>query len=215
MKTGHYHMRSVVGTGRVEGLVEGCVGFAEPAVEILEWRKAVIVHRADAIDHGVILTGSLRSCSLYSRPDPGARPVTDGGVFGSVRFHAAEIAFTQYIPVPGAAPGMDVRVTEAFVQADVSIPISDVRPDVISGVLDRSVIRLAVRVVQPEPVTIHKGSTARQPAPAPRKRTAQKRRKKVRPARVASVPAVEPVPEPPSPVWVDPSARVPVQHRPQ
>ncbi|HYF94361.1 MAG TPA: DUF3794 domain-containing protein [Symbiobacteriaceae bacterium] len=220
MGTGHYSVRLVAGVGRTEELVSGCLDLPEPAAEILEWRKSVMVQHVEVIHGGVILTGHVRSRCLFLTPDR-APPRPPAAISGRVLHLTAQIGFALHIRVRGAAPGMDVRVTAAHVLADASEPRPSAESGWIAGVTDRSLISLAVRVVRPELLQIHKPGRRRRKrralpplpkakpaapqAPPPPRKAAPARRKRSRPA------GKPPLPPPRgSGLWLHPSAAVPV-----
>lgn len=197
METGLYYMRLVAGVGGVESLVSARVDLPEPAREILEWRKSVFVRRAEALAGSVVLTGEVQSRCLYSAGTP-----------ERVLCHRVEIGFVVPIPLPAAAPGMDVTVAEAFVAADASRPLATDPAGSIAAVLDQSLVWFSVRAVEPAFVPLH--------APAsPRRR----RRKRPPAAKLAAAlpappeapppPAELPPPPPAKDIWVHPSASVP------
>lgn len=199
METGLCYRWLVAGTGQVEELVAAWLTLPEPAAEILEWRKTVLIHQSDVVAEGVVLTGNVRTRCLFTAPgdSPAEAPPE------RVLCRTADIGFIVYAPVTGAAPGMSVTVTEAHVLSDVSIPAAYDGRGLIVGLLDRSIIRLQVRVVTPDAVPVHK-EESQSPSTEPRPR--KKRRRRPRAA-----PAPDPVREakpPASQTWIHPSTAI-------
>lgn len=205
------YRRRVAGTGRAEVLVSDRVPLDEPALEILEWRKTVLVTKADGVLGGVLLAGRVRTRCLYITTGPAAR----------VLCQVAEIPFECHVRVRGARPGAEVRVTEAYVTADASERTVCDSGGLVSAVLDRSLIEINLRVVQPEFGLIHTSRLRTKRGGKAAKVSGRADAKKAKGAGGARVseqaPAPPAPPTPPAPpaaprypgVWVHPDALVP------
>lgn len=194
MAAGEVLTRLVCGTGSAEEFITAWLNLAEPAQEILEWRKSVDIENATVVPGGVLLSGRLRTRCLYATPDGesespgnperGARRVREK--WGRMLYHSAEVDFVVRVPVPGAQPGMEATVTEAYVIADASAPRWELPAGQITGVFDQSLVGLAVRVTEWVFAQVHMGEgqaaeDAQSGEPVPKKaRTPKKGRRRSR-----------------------------------
>lgn|GEM_PF-6726955 len=143
MSGGEFYMRQVVATGCGEELITRRLQLPEPALELLEWRKSVAIASAEAICGGVVVSGSLCSRCLVTVPEgPGENS-------GKVLWHRTDDPFTLHIPIPETDEGMQVTVTAAHVLADASRPLWEEGAVLLAGVLDQSLVYVAVRVILP------------------------------------------------------------------
>jgi hypothetical protein len=158
MEPGEYFMRQAVATGSMEELVSHRLNLPEPAMEILEWRKSVNIHEAEAVRGGVIVTGCVRTRCLFTTLERAVRssdgkvspPSPPGEAWGRVLYHMADLRFSCYMPVPGATPGMAVVVTAAHVGGEAARPVTDSRTGLITSVLDHNLVAVAIRVSRAE-----------------------------------------------------------------
>jgi hypothetical protein len=156
MESAEHSMWLVAGTGCVEEMVSYRLQLPEPALEVLEWRKAVVVTQAEAVRGGAILTGFVRSRCIFAAPDRmerGSGDCTARGALlqqasGRVLFHWADLGFTLHVPVPAALPGMQVTVTDAFVTGDASSPLETDAAGLIHSLVDQSTLVVRLRVLQ-------------------------------------------------------------------
>lgn len=129
----------------------------EPALEILEWRKTVLVDKADATPNKVILNGRLRTRCLFVSQDSGEVPPAPGTVTacqglvaeaaGTVRMAVADFGFVALIRAPRAGPGMRVSVVDAYVSGENARPVALSQEGLITHVLDQSVLFVSVNVL--------------------------------------------------------------------
>ncbi|HYG57953.1 MAG TPA: DUF3794 domain-containing protein [Symbiobacteriaceae bacterium] len=149
-----FDLLRVVGTARVEHLLCTRIALPRPAPFIREVRKDVFVDQVDATLNNVIVTGRLRLDWLYPLADDRGR------LFSTT----TETPFCLALPVAGAAPGDEARVTEADVTGGATTTLLTDEQGNILELQEASVVALEVQVLRPEEVS----SPPPVPPPAPR-----------------------------------------------
>lgn len=129
----------MAGAGSATALVSARLRLPRPARAILEVRKTVLVDRVDPVPDLVLVAGRVRVSRLITAGVAGREPVRD---------HTCELRFTVLIRVAGAAPGMRLTVTAAHVEADESLVVEVGAGGEFRVLLDRSLVRLSVRVAE-------------------------------------------------------------------
>lgn len=130
-------LHEIVGTGRDEFLACAELALPCPAAQTLEGRKTVLIDRVDITPGAVAVQGRLRATWTYQVAEV---VQDDGQTAGPLWAVTGEAGFTRLIPVTGAAPGMNCRVTEAHVSADASQMVS------ATCIAERSLVVIAVVV---------------------------------------------------------------------
>lgn len=155
-----YLVRRVLASAAKEELITARIPLPEPAGEILELRKSVLIDRVDVTLGSVILQGRLRVQYLFPAlslsggldlptASPGARILA----YGPVMALSAEISLLTAISVAPAAPGMEARVVDAYVQADTSGPVDVDAEGRIRVIRDESIVHLSVDLLAEEEVS--------------------------------------------------------------
>ncbi|HLO04788.1 MAG TPA: hypothetical protein VK191_16905 [Symbiobacteriaceae bacterium] len=149
----------VAAWGFAEPLVCIRLTLPEPALEVLEWRKTVLVDKADVAPDKVILNGRLRARCLFVTRDSGDVPPAPGTVSackglvaaaaGTVRMAVVDYGFVTLIRAPRADPGMRVSLVDAYVSGEQSRPVALSQDGLITQVLDESVLFVSVNVLTP------------------------------------------------------------------
>lgn len=134
-----FEIRRVIGESASESLLCAHVTLPEPARSVKEIRKTVLVDSVHVTLGNVILEGRLRADFIFPTKDSGRMLDLD-----------QETVFTSLIPVLGAKPDMEAVVTEAFVTGSVTTIARQSPQGAILALVDRSLIRAAVRVVTSE-----------------------------------------------------------------
>ncbi|MGE5673779.1 MAG: DUF3794 domain-containing protein [Mycobacterium leprae] len=133
--------RSVVGFGTQEHLLVSRIPLPRPATRLLLTTKSILVDDSTVLYDGVILTGRLRvGCLVPLAADPHPVEQVD-----------TEQTFTLFLPVPGAAPEMDVRLLAAHVAGGETTAAQQNAAGEIVALLDRSLLHLSVIVTTPTP----------------------------------------------------------------
>lgn len=146
----------VVGSGDVQELICQTLELPEPAEEIKEIRKTVIIDNCKVIFDKVIIDGRLRKDIMFKAANAGF-PLPGnvrgcGGVVGSVSGPIldldVDIAFNALIPVPGAHPDDQCVVLEAYVEGEKEEPANILSTGAFTALIDKSVVFLCVKVVR-------------------------------------------------------------------
>lgn len=151
-----YEVFRVVGSGDVQELICQTLEFPEPAEEIKEIRKTVIIDNCKVIYDKVIIDGRLRKDIMFKAANAGF-PLPGnvggcGGIVGSVSGPIldldVDIAFNALIPVPGAHPDDQCVVLEAYVEGEKEEPANILNTGAFTALIDKSVVFLCVKVVR-------------------------------------------------------------------
>jgi hypothetical protein len=150
-------LQRVVGTGRSESLVSAQFELPVPALDILEWRRTVLIDQADASHDGVLIQGRLRTLCLYTTADYRLTPdhvgtETGTGVVSLIEggrplVARADIRFSRLLTIPNATPGMRLRVLEAYVAGEGSRPAVVSPAGLIHAVVEACTVAIMVCVL--------------------------------------------------------------------
>jgi hypothetical protein len=149
-----YEVHAIAGTGCIERLVATALPLPEPAAEIVELRKTVLVDQAEVVLEAVLLQGRIHILVLFMKGGVTSALRDASGEIGMVSCGPllvlkAEVRFLVQVRVPGARPGLTCRVKEAFISADGSRVQQVNEQGLVLTLLDQSVIYLRCVVLAP------------------------------------------------------------------
>jgi len=151
-----FEMQQVIGAGNVQELICQTIDLGCHVEEIKEIRKTVIVDRCKVVFDKIIIDGRLRKDIMFKQanagfPIPGTVQGCSGvtaTITGNIMDVDVDIAFTALIPVPGAQPGDNCVILQAFVEGELEEPANLQHSGSFTTLIDKSIIFICAKVVR-------------------------------------------------------------------
>ena len=143
----------VVGTGTAQVLVVTEIPLSPPAFALNEVDKEVRIEQCEVITGKVIINGILHKVIQYKTKENVDLIHGVKRVCGNVRHCTVDIPFHLFIVVPGALPGDECHVEDAFVEGEKD-ELLDQHDDCFKKLLEKAVVRVDIKVTRSEQIHV-------------------------------------------------------------